>query len=72
MCEASAYIRKDGEDVLFMDSVDLLEPLGETEYRLTSIFGEQKIIRGTILFMNLVNHKMVFAPQNQGENHVLS
>lgn len=60
MCEASAYIRRNGKDVLFMDSVDLLEPLGEKEYRLTSIFGDQKTIRGSILFMNLVNHKMVF------------
>ncbi len=60
MCEASAYQRIDGEDVLVMDSVDLLEPIDEETYRLTNIFGDQKTIRGKILFMNLVNHRMVF------------
>lgn len=60
MCEASAYQRIEGKDVLVMDSVDLLEPIDEETYRLTNIFGDQKTIRGKILFMNLVNHKMVF------------
>lgn len=60
MCEANAYIKKDGKETLFMESVDLMEPVGEKEYLLTSIFGEQKTIKGHILFMNLVNHKMVF------------
>jgi predicted RNA-binding protein len=60
MCEANAYISKDGKETLFMESVDLLEPMGETEFLLTSIFGEQKTIKGHIRFMNLVNHKMVF------------
>jgi predicted RNA-binding protein len=62
MCEASAYEIVDGKEVLFMESVDLLEPVSEHRYRLTSIFGEQKIINGKIVFMNLVNHKMVFQP----------
>ena len=60
MCEASAYQRIEGKDVLVMDSVDLLEPIDEETYRLTNIFGDQKTIRGKILFMNLVNHRMVF------------
>ena len=60
MCEASAYQRIEGKDVLVMDSVDLLEPIDEETYRLTNIFGDQKTILGKILFMNLVNHKMVF------------
>ena len=60
MCEASAFELIDGEEVLFMESVDLLEPLDDETYRLTSIFGDQKTIKGKIVFMNLVNHKMVF------------
>ncbi len=61
MCEASAYELIDGEEVLFMESVDLLEPVDDETYRLTSIFGDRKTIRGKIVFMNLVNHKMVFS-----------
>jgi predicted RNA-binding protein len=49
MCEASAYLRKENIDVLLMESVDLVEPMGENEYLLTSIFGEQKTIKGRIL-----------------------
>lgn len=66
MCEANAYIMKDGKEDLFMESVDLIEPMGEREFLLTSIFGEQKTIKGRILFMNLVNHKMVFEPMERG------
>lgn len=62
MCEANAYIMKDGKEDLFMESVDLMEPVGEDSYRLTSIFGDQKVLKGRIRFMNLVNHKMVFDP----------
>lgn len=62
MCEANAYIIKDGEDELVMESVDVVEPVDEKEFRLVSIFGEQKTIRGKILLMNLVNHKIVFEP----------
>jgi predicted RNA-binding protein len=63
MCEASAYEMIDGREVLYMESVDLLEPIEDDVYRLTSIFGEQKTIKGKIVFMNLVNHKMVFQPK---------
>ncbi len=63
MCEASAYEMIDGREVLYMESVDLLEPIEDDVYRLTSIFGEQKTIKGKIVFMNLVNHKMVFEPK---------
>lgn len=63
MCEASAYEMIDGREVLYMESVDLLEPIEDDVYRLTSIFGEQKTMKGKIVFMNLVNHKMVFEPK---------
>lgn len=63
MCEASAYEMIDGREVLYMESVDLLEPIEEDVYQLTNIFGEQKTIKGKIVFMNLVNHKMVFEPK---------
>ena len=61
MCEANAYIVKDGREELVMESVDVVEP-GEdhSQYRLVSIFGEQKVIRGRITLMNLVDHKILF------------
>lgn len=60
MCEANAYLWKDGKEELFMEAVDVVENEGES-VRITSIFGEQKIIRGKIQSMSLVNHKILIA-----------
>lgn len=60
MCEANAYFLKDGQEELLLESVDVVEPEEEGGYRLISIFGEQKIVKGKIKLMNLVNHKIVF------------
>ncbi len=60
MCEANAYVHINGKEDLVMESVDLIEPQEEGKFLLQSIFGEQKIIRGKIKSMNLVNHRIVF------------
>ena len=60
MCEANAYLVKDGEEQLLLESVDLVEPEDPDGFRLVSIFGEQKIIRGRLKGMNLVQHKIFF------------
>ena len=60
MCEANAYFIKDGEELLIMESVDVVEPEGEESWRLVSIFGGRKIIKGRIKGMNLVSHRIMF------------
>jgi len=61
MCEANAYLIKDGQEILLMESVDTIEPEEDQKsYRLVSIFGDQKNIRGRISMMNLVEHKIFF------------
>ena len=60
MCEANAYLLKDGREELIMESVDIIEPEGQAGFRLVGIFGEQKIIQGRIKEMNLVKHKILF------------
>ncbi len=60
MCEANAYIDKNGTEEMFLESVDIVEPEEDGGYRLVSIFGEQKTIKGKIKSMNLVDHKIVF------------
>ncbi len=62
MCEANAYLVKDGKEELIMESVDILEPEGENIWRLVGIFGDQKTVRGKIRGMNLVNHRIFFEP----------
>jgi predicted RNA-binding protein len=58
MCEAAAYILKDGKEELLLADVDLIEPDGEN-LRIVSIFGEQKVVKATIKSLNLVNHKVI-------------
>ena len=58
MCEAAAYVLKNGREELVLQDVDLIEPDGEN-LRLVSIFGEQKIIKASIHSLNLVDHKVI-------------
>jgi predicted RNA-binding protein len=67
MCEANAYVQKNGKEDLVMASVDLIEPQDEGKFLLKSIFGEQKIIQGNIKSMNLVDHKIIFIGNLQSE-----
>lgn len=62
MCEANAYVIKDNQEELVMSSVDIIEQEQENFWRLVNIFGEQKTLRGKILSMKLVDHKIVFEP----------
>jgi len=60
MCEADAYVIKDGEEKIVMKAVDMIEPEGDDGYRIVDIFGEQRIIKGRIIGMRLVEHKILF------------
>lgn len=57
MCEAAAYVIRNGKEELFLEEVDLIEPEGD-HLRLVNIFGEQKLIKASIHSLNLVNHKV--------------
>lgn len=61
MCEANAYLIKDGREEVFLEAVDVIEPEDDGGYRLVSIFGEQKVIKGEIKSMNLVKNRIVFS-----------
>lgn len=58
MCEANAYLLKDGKEELILESLDTVEP-DEDKLRLTSIFGEQKFVKGKIARLALVDHKVI-------------
>jgi predicted RNA-binding protein len=60
MCEASAFFFRNGEEELVLESVDEVLPEGDRQFRLVSIFGEQKVVNGKLKVMNLVSHKIVF------------
>lgn len=57
MCEANAYLMKEKEPALIMESVDRIEP-EEDGICIVNIFGDQKLIKGFIHSVSLVDHKI--------------
>jgi len=57
MCEANAYIIRDGQEVLVMEAVDKIEP-EDDGLRLVNVFGDQKFLHARIDALSLVNHKV--------------
>ncbi len=58
MCEANAYLLKDGKEELILEAVDKVEN-AEDGLRIENIFGERKVIQGRIRSMSLVEHRIV-------------
>ncbi|MGE5237733.1 MAG: CooT family nickel-binding protein [Chloroflexota bacterium] len=58
MCEANAYVYKDGREELYLENVDLLIPEGSKIY-LRNLFGEQKTFQGHLKEISLLKHKIV-------------
>jgi predicted RNA-binding protein len=58
MCEATAYLLKDGQEELILKDVDVIEPDGDS-VRIVNIFGEQKVVKAEIHSLNLINHKVL-------------
>ena len=58
MCEANAYLFKEGGEELILEDIMILRP-EEDQLYLQNIFGEQKRIKARIKEMNLVNHRIV-------------
>ena len=58
MCEANAYVYKDGKEELYLESVDLLVPEGDKLF-LKNLFGEQKTFVGHLREISLLRHKIL-------------
>ena len=58
MCEASAYLLKEGQEELILESVDVLEN-ENGEIHMINIFGEQKRLKARIKTLSLVDHKII-------------
>lgn len=58
MCEANAYLKDGDDEVLFMESVDTIEPY-ENGLKLMDIFGKQMFIQAKIKDMALLNHRIL-------------
>ena len=63
MCEANAYLLKDGKEEIVLEAVDTIEN-EDGKLRMANIFGEQKILKAKIKSMSLVNHKILLESQS--------
>ena len=61
MCEATAYILKDGQEEVLLEGVDLFES-EDGQIKLVSIFGEEKRIKARVRALSLVDHKIILEP----------
>jgi predicted RNA-binding protein len=61
MCEAHAFLLKDGREEEILENVDLVEAT-DGEVRLVNIFGEQKILKARFRRYENRPGKMVFEP----------
>ena len=57
MCEANAYLIREGQEELVMEAVDKIEP-EDDGLRLVNVFGDQKFLHARIYALSLVNHKV--------------
>ena len=61
MCEATAYLLREGKEETVMEGVDVLES-DDDLLRLTDVYGEEKKIRAKIKGFSLVDHKILLEP----------
>ena len=64
MCEAHAFLIKDGVEEKILESVDRVDVEGDT-VNLVSIFGEQKMIKGVLKSYDGDAGRIVFEPRSQ-------
>ncbi len=58
MCEANAYLIKEGKEELILEDISILRPEKDELY-LLNIFGEQKRIKARVKEMNLIDHRIL-------------
>ena len=61
MCEANAYLMKEGKEELVLEDITLLRPEEDGLY-LQDIFGEEKRIKARLKEMNLNTHRILLEP----------
>ena len=61
MCEANAYLTKEGKEEFILEDITLLRPEEDGLY-LQDIFGEEKRIKARLKEMNLNTHRILLEP----------
>ena len=58
MCEANAYLEREGKEELILENVDIIQPENGKVF-IRNIFGEQKLLDSRIKRISLIEHKII-------------
>jgi len=58
MCQSNAYFKIGDKEELILEDVAKIDFPEENKIKLTSLFGEEKEVEGTIEEINLLSHKI--------------
>lgn len=58
MCESTAYTIKNGKEEVVLENVDFLESR-KGSVKLVNLFGEEKVVKGRVKSLSLVDHKII-------------
>lgn len=58
MCEINAYLQREGKEELLLELVECVEA-GEGALRVVNMFGEEKVVSGSIQRFSLREGKIV-------------
>lgn len=61
MCESNVYLVTDGEEELILSDVATIRP-SDGGFRLLTILGEERLVRGRIRDIDLLKHRIVLDP----------
>lgn len=61
MCEASAFIIREGNEELLLEGVDLVESK-DNSVKIKTIFGEEQELKARVRSFSLVEHKIILEP----------
>ena len=64
MCESNAYIEDNGNEILYLEAVDILIPEGGKIY-LKNFWGEERVLDGEIKEISLLNHRIVLRRKSE-------
>lgn len=60
MCESSVYVKRDDTEELVMENVASITPLEDGKYLLRGLLGDSCEVKGEIVDINLMAHKIIF------------
>ena len=61
MCEASAYILKNGQEEILLKSIDRIES-NHDRIKLINLFGEEKRVKAKVKSISFIDHKILLEP----------